>query len=198
MGRRSPRPPGLWYVKLEGLDGIQTSAHRSLQYQIDCIANFRDPGSRYDCQGILSFLSSHSFSVTSYLSVIRVFGFFTRAQLHHERFWNNLSQQLQRRGQEHIGRCSFRNKPLSVGNNVILPAQFPPLEYSVPPSAPFVKVSEEDIKDVSEIVGVFKIQVLSPRAIDSLYACVCSLHHTFPRNSRVVQLAWINSSCYLR
>ena len=104
----------------------------------------------------VSFVSPESQSVTYYLLVIRVFGVFTRAQLHHEKFWDNLSQQLQRRGPEYIERCTFRNKPLSIGDNVILPAQFPPLEYHISPSAPFVKVSEEDIKDVSEIAGVLK------------------------------------------
>ena len=103
-----------------------------------------------------SLISFVPFSVTSYLSVIRVFGIFTRAQLHHETFWDNLSQQLQRRGQEYIGRCTFRNKPLSISDKAILPAQFPPLEYQVSPSAPFVKVSEGDMKDVSEIAGVFR------------------------------------------
>ena len=105
-----------------------------------------------------SLISFAPFSVTSYLSVIRVFGVFTRAQLHHESFWDNLSQQLQRRGQEYIERCTFRNKPLSTGDKAILPAQFPPLEYQVTPSAPFVKVSERDMKDVSEIAGVFRTQ----------------------------------------
>ena len=104
-----------------------------------------------------SLISFVPFSVTSRLSVIRVFGVFTRTQIHRRSFWDNLSQQLQRRGQEYIERCTFRNKPLSIGDKTILPAQFPPLENQVLPSVPFVKVSEGDVEDVSEIAGVFRM-----------------------------------------
>ena len=92
-------------------------------------------------------------------TVIRMFGIFTLAQLHHGQFWDSLSRQLQRRGSDYIDRCTFRNKPLSTGDNVILPAQFPPLPYQVEDVSwdePLVKVSEEDMRDVSEIVNVLK------------------------------------------
>lgn len=93
------------------------------------------------------------------LAVIRVFGIFTLAQLHHGKFWDTLSRQLQRRGSDYVDRCTFRDKPLSAGDNVILPAQFPPLLYQVedvPQDEPLVKVSEEDMKDVSEVASVLK------------------------------------------
>ena len=92
--------------------------------------------------------------------VIRIFGVFTLAKLHHAQFWDSLSRQLQRRGPDYIERCTFRNKPLSVGDNVILPAQFPPLPYQVedvPQDEPLVKVSDEDMKDVSDIAHVLKV-----------------------------------------
>jgi len=88
-----------------------------------------------------------------------MFGIFTLAQLHRRRFWNNLSWQLQRRGPEYIERCTPRNQPLSDGDDVILPENFPPLSYQVedvPPDESLVKVSEEDMKEVSEIASVLK------------------------------------------
>jgi hypothetical protein len=91
--------------------------------------------------------------------VIRIFGLFTLAQLHHGHFWDSLSRQLQRRGPDYIDRCTFRNKPLSVGDNVILPAQFPPLPYQVediPQDELFIKASEDEMKDVSETTTVSK------------------------------------------
>jgi len=90
-----------------------------------------------------------------------MFGIFTLAQIHHGGFWDSLSRQIQQRGPDYIERCTFRNEPLSGGYNVILPALFPPLPYQaqdVPQAAPLIKVSEEDMKDVSEIAGVFQIQ----------------------------------------
>lgn len=85
-----------------------------------------------------------------------MFGIFTHAQLDHGRFWDSLSRQLQQRGPDYIERCTFRNKPLNAGDNVILPAVFPPLPdpaQDTPQAAPLVKVREEDMKNVSEIGG---------------------------------------------
>ena len=89
--------------------------------------------------------------------MIRIFGIFTLAQIHHAQFWDSLSRQLQRRGQDYIERCTFRNKPLSTGGNVILPAMFPSLPDDVqdlPQTEQFVKVSDDDMKDVSEIASI--------------------------------------------
>lgn len=81
---------------------------------------------------------------------IRVLGVFTHAQLDHGRLWDTLSQQLQQGEAQYVERCTFRNKPTSPGDNVISPAIFPPLPIQDPPSAdPLIKVSEEDIKTVS-------------------------------------------------
>ena len=89
--------------------------------------------------------------------MIRIFGIFTLAQLHHAHFWDSLSRQLQRRGEDYVERCAFRNKPLSTGGYVILPAMFPPLLDDVqdlPRTDQFVKVSDDDMKDVSNIAGI--------------------------------------------
>ena len=93
------------------------------------------------------------------MTVIRIFGILTLAQLHHAQFWDSLSRQLQRRGRDYVERCTFRNKPLSAGDNVILPAQFPPLPYEIEdvPQDEQLKVSEEDMKDVSGIASILKI-----------------------------------------
>ena len=68
----------------------------------------------------------------------------------HGRFWDTLSRQLQNKGQEYISRCTFRNKPLNHGDNVILPASFPQLPTQEVQEAPLVKVCEEDLKNVRE------------------------------------------------
>ena len=90
------------------------------------------------------------------MTVIRIFGIFTLAQLHHGQFWNCLSRQLQRRGPDYIDRCTL---PVNVDNDVILPIRFPPLSHQVEDvsqTVPLVKVSEEEMKDVSDIVGILQ------------------------------------------
>lgn len=85
-----------------------------------------------------------------------MFGIFTHAQLDHGRFWDSLSRQLQQRGPDYINRCTFRNKPLNIGDNVISPAVFPPLPdlvQDIPQTAHLVKVREEDMKNVSKVDG---------------------------------------------
>lgn len=85
-----------------------------------------------------------------------MFGIFTHAQLDHGRFWDSLSRQLQLRGPDYIERCTFRNKPLNTGDNVIQPAVFPPLPDQVqdtPQAAYLVKLGEEDMKNVSDVNG---------------------------------------------
>jgi hypothetical protein len=89
-----------------------------------------------------------------------MFGIFTPAQLHRRRFWDILSRQLEQRGSEYIGRCTFRNASLSASDNVILPALFPSSldqVQHVPQAAQPIKVSEEDIKEVSERVDKLRI-----------------------------------------
>ena len=82
---------------------------------------------------------------------ICIFGVFTHAQLNHGGFWDTLSQQLQQGGAQYVERCTFRRKPISTGDNVILPAVFPPLPVQDTPSVdPLIKVNEEDIKTVSD------------------------------------------------
>ena len=67
----------------------------------------------------------------------------------HGGFWDTLSRQLQNKGPDYIARCTFRNKPLNTGDNVILPASFPqsPVQ-EIQETAPIVKVREEDLKKV--------------------------------------------------
>ena len=67
----------------------------------------------------------------------------------HGRFWDTLSRQLQKKGPDYIARCTFRNKPLNTGDNVILPASFPQLPIQeVQEVAPVIDACEEDLKNV--------------------------------------------------
>lgn len=142
------------------------------------LRNSHAAGCHYESQGT-SLTSTipigviHSF-ITS--PVIRMFGIFTHAQLDHGRFWDSLSQQLQQRGSDYIKRCTFRTKPLSTGDNVVLPAVFPPLlepVQDIPQAAHLVKVREEDMKNVSMVDGgTFSVYLLNACA-NRFILCWC-------------------------
>jgi len=72
----------------------------------------------------------------------------------HGRFWNTLSRQLENKGLDYVTRCTFRNKPLYTGDNVILPARFSHLPIQevqeVQEMEPLVKGSEKDLEKVRE------------------------------------------------
>lgn len=67
----------------------------------------------------------------------------------HESFWDTVSKQLQNKGQDYIQKCTFRNKPLNSGDNVINPANFSwsPIQEVQEP-LPLIKACEEDLKKV--------------------------------------------------
>ena len=80
-----------------------------------------------------------------------MFGIFTHAQLYRGQFWDSFGQQLEHRGPDYIERCTFRNAPLSAGDNVVLPALFPQSPYRIQDTVPLIEASEEDMKDVSKV-----------------------------------------------
>jgi hypothetical protein len=107
-----------------------------------------------------------------------MFGIFTHAQLDRGRFWDSFSQQIQHQGPEYIERCTFRNKPLSTGDNVILPAVFPPLSRQArdaQENAALVKVREEDMKNVSEMAGRRVSNTLIRHMYNRSIPCWCTL-----------------------
>jgi len=112
------------------------------------------------------------------LTVIRMFGTFAYAQLIRGRFWDTLSRQLQHRGPDYVERCTFRNEPLSTDDNIILPARFPPLPpfqvEDVPQDEPLAKVREEDIKNVSKMVGWRVSNILTKYVYNRFTPCSCT------------------------
>ena len=137
------------------------------------------------------------------LAVIRMFGIFTHAQLGRVRFWDSFSRQLQQRGPDYIERCIFRNKPLTIGDNVILPAVFPPLSHhdqDISQAATLVKVREEDMKNVSSMASWRASNTLTEYTCNRSIPCSCTLSVDVATLSQLTyhKLVWINSSCYLR
>ena len=69
------------------------------------------------------------------------------------RFWDTLSQQLGNKGPDYVSRCTFRDVSLDTGDDITLPASFPqsPIQ-EIQEAAPVIKISEEDLKDVKNLL----------------------------------------------
>ncbi|KAF9647525.1 hypothetical protein BDM02DRAFT_3187952 [Thelephora ganbajun] len=128
---------------------------------------------------------------------IRVFGVFTHAQLDHGGFWDTLSQQLQHGGAHYVERCTFRNKPISPGDNVILPAVFPPLQIQdTPPVDPLIKVSEEDIRTIHSMHILEKFVTFSQALLNSILIDK-EVSHVFQVSAQEQEIIEHSSSCYV-
>jgi len=79
-----------------------------LVYQIDCAPE-------YDTDGEIQ--------------IIKIYGIYTHAQLD-RRFWDSVSHQLARYGQEYSDRCNKRKRSRQAGQETVLPCSFPPREES--------------------------------------------------------------------
>ena len=64
-------------------------------------------------------------------------------------FWDTLSQQLEKKGQDYAERCALRETLFDSGGDIILPESFPKLPVQeLQESTGSVKVSEDDLKKV--------------------------------------------------
>jgi hypothetical protein len=81
--------------------------------------------------------------------VIKIFGIYTHAQID-KRLWDSMGRQLGRKGKEYRDRCTFRNRPHHAGDNVILPACFPPPEKTADVTSVVPELPKEDLEEVSE------------------------------------------------
>ena len=69
----------------------------------------------------------------------------------HGRFWDTLSRQLENKGPDYAARCTVRNRPLSTGDNVVLPAKFSQLSIQeAQETEPLVRDSKEYLEKVRE------------------------------------------------
>ncbi|KAI0770957.1 hypothetical protein BD413DRAFT_613484 [Trametes elegans] len=100
-----------------------------LVYQVDCIPEFESDVER---------------------QVLKIFGIYTHAQLD-RRFWDNMSRQLERKGAEYKKRCTYRNPPVVRGDNVVLPASWPPIAEPAPlePASSLGDLRKEDLEEAS-------------------------------------------------
>ena len=60
-----------------------------------------------------------------------------------------MGYQLAKKGKTYRDRCKFRNRPCHTGDNVILPASFPPQEREEHDPLVVPELPKEDLEEVS-------------------------------------------------
>jgi hypothetical protein len=66
-----------------------------------------------------------------------------------------MGRQLGRKGKEYRNKCTFRNRPHHAGDNVILPACFPPPGETADVTSVVPELPKEDLEEVSGMLIVY-------------------------------------------
>ncbi|KAI0369978.1 hypothetical protein BV20DRAFT_945276 [Pilatotrama ljubarskyi] len=147
-----------------------------LVYQVDCIPEFESDVER---------------------QVLRIFGIYSHAQLD-RRFWDCMSRHLERKGAEYKKRCTFRNPPLVHGDNVVLPASWPPSAESgaLQPALTFSDLRKEDLEELHSLLVLEKFVTFSQALLNSILADqdVAHVFDVSPHEKKIIEHP---SSCYV-
>jgi hypothetical protein len=108
------------------------------------------------------------YNLLIFLPVIKIFGIYTHAQID-KRLWDSMGRQLGRKGKEYRDKCTFRNRPHHVGDNVILPACFPPPGKTADVTPVVPELPKEDLEEVS---GMLVVYTATNLLVDTFASCV--------------------------
>ncbi|KAG8753172.1 hypothetical protein FRC11_007661, partial [Ceratobasidium sp. 423] len=138
--------------------------------------------------------------------IIKLFGIYTHSQMDN-RLWSMVSNyHTTHRGKEYRRRCSFRETPRTLGNNVTLPAQFPHEEdietpIEPPPGGSDDDMKSEDISAVRSLVASEKYMLLSRSLVKSIvddldgeHIFQVSVLYCSPREKEVI---YYDSACFV-
>ncbi|RDB28998.1 TPR and ankyrin repeat-containing protein 1 [Hypsizygus marmoreus] len=102
--------------------------------------------------------------------VIRIFGVYTHAQVNN-RLWDSVGRHLGKRGKEYRRRCLYRKRPVNRGDNVFLPASFPPLEeIETLPSGIGSDLPPDDLDQIHSLLVLGKYLTFSQELLKSIIA----------------------------
>ncbi|KAF6765917.1 hypothetical protein DFP72DRAFT_996790 [Ephemerocybe angulata] len=145
-----------------------------LVYQIDCIPEYDNNFER---------------------QVIKIFGVYTHAQID-KRFWDSMGHQLSRKGNEYRKRCKFRNRPQVEGDNVILPASFPPPEKEVQDTSIVPELPKEDLEEIHSLLVLEKFVTLSKELLATIVVDL-DVAHVFDVTRQEKEIIEHPHSCYV-
>ncbi|KAI1785582.1 hypothetical protein LXA43DRAFT_1185708 [Ganoderma leucocontextum] len=147
-----------------------------LVYQVDCVPEFESDVER---------------------QVLKIFGIYTHAQLD-RRFWDCMGRQLERKGMEYKKRCTFRNPPVNPGDNVFMPASWPPPAETpaYEPAPAIMDMRKEYYEELHSLLVLEKFVTFSQALLNSIIADkdVAHVFEITPQEKKIIEHP---SSCYV-
>ncbi|KAJ1305473.1 hypothetical protein OPQ81_000480 [Rhizoctonia solani] len=135
--------------------------------------------------------------------IIKLYGIYTHAKMDN-RLWSMVSYyHATRRGKEYQRRCSFRETPRTLGNNVTLPAQFPheedievPIEPQANETMGEVDTKDEDFSAVRSLVASEKFMLMSKSLVKSIVDDSGG-GHVFQVSAKEKEVIYYDSACFV-
>ncbi|KAH7337929.1 hypothetical protein B0J17DRAFT_405385 [Rhizoctonia solani] len=132
--------------------------------------------------------------------IIKLYGIYTHAQMDN-RLWSLVSNyHMTRRGKEYRRRCSFRDTPRALGQNVTLPAKFPHEEGVEVPIEPQVELDKnmkaDDLSAVRSLVASEKFILMSKSLVKSIVDDLDG-GHIFQVSSKEKEVIYHDSACFV-
>ncbi|TFK51884.1 hypothetical protein OE88DRAFT_1483274 [Heliocybe sulcata] len=131
--------------------------------------------------------------------VIKLFGVYTHADIKKNSFWEAVGHQLAGKGREYRRRCTFRNKPIHAGDNVIAPASFPPQREPVigaDSSQVVPRIPGEYLQEIHSLLVLEKFVTLSQALLNSILADR-DVAHVFAVSPQEREIIEYPLSCYV-
>ncbi|KIJ60081.1 hypothetical protein HYDPIDRAFT_117541, partial [Hydnomerulius pinastri MD-312] len=125
---------------------------------------------------------------------IKIYGIYTHTQVN--RIWDAMGQHLDGKGKEYKRRCIFRNRPVQPGDDIYLPACFPPdiSEISTKPTP--LALSDQDKNELHSLLVLEKYVTFSQAFLNGLIANQ-DAQHVFEPTPEERKIVECTTSCYV-
>ncbi|KAF8807162.1 hypothetical protein BYT27DRAFT_7189247 [Phlegmacium glaucopus] len=127
--------------------------------------------------------------------VVKIFGVYTHAQID-DRLWDSVGYHLGRKGKEYRRRCTFRNRPLNKGDNVFMPACFPPPDIVEEELGNVPELPCDNLEELHSLLVLEKFVAFSQALLNSIMADLDVAHvfNVSPQEKEIIEYPY---SCYV-
>ncbi|KAF9242380.1 hypothetical protein BU15DRAFT_43965 [Melanogaster broomeanus] len=141
-------------------------------------------------------VADHDGEVRSYfILVIKIYGIYTHTQLN--RIWDAMGQHLAGKGKEYRRRCIYRNPPAHLGDNVYLPASFPPEITHVDTKPTALVLSDKDMGQLHSLLVLEKYVTFSQVSQATSLIANQDVQHVFELTPEERKIIECKTSCYV-
>ncbi|KIK18632.1 hypothetical protein PISMIDRAFT_178561 [Pisolithus microcarpus 441] len=126
--------------------------------------------------------------------VIRIYGIYARTQ--RDGIWDAMSHHLADKGKEYTQRCTPRNPPIHPGEQVYLPAVFPPQVQDVVIKPPSLVLDDQEMDQLHSLLVLDKYVTFSQALLNGLIA-KNDVQHVFELTTQQREIVECTTSCYV-